>query len=175
MNKPNQANSADAKSRAADLHRYKLMKMKCPRDKNKLQHKEIEGLSFRFCRLCNGIWITLNSFPELLKANEKIDFLRSQYPAIQKKDQGFVPLCPVDSKPTLVLQKFDGIKTYICTWHQSIWIDGGQIDSIIKNYRKKNCFKTAKKEGMSALDVIHCVDATYYWSHIIEGIVNLFK
>lgn len=108
--------------------------MQCPRDHIELKRRPQGLIQFHFCEACHGMWFQKSDLQVLLDAAERARVIK---PAeIRKVDRGMrrAPgACPVDGRTSMEQSEFHGIQIDICRDHQGVWLDGGELDQLLKS------------------------------------------
>ncbi len=126
--------------------------MNCPVDRTTLKETAVENVILQQCPKCGGLWLpptALKQFYQLhgIDFSSLKDNLDKNTCNINKQI-----LCPSDNF-RMTLYPFHGLEIDICTSCWGIWLDGGELELILK--------KTKKFWGEMALDFgCECVEET---------------
>lgn len=141
--------------------------MICPRDNIALIPRKQVELQLHICELCHGMWFQRKDLDKIKQyTNIKGNGVSNESPKVQHDKSQEVAICPVDRKRAMKQIVINEVHVDICSEHKGIWLDGGEIDLIIKNQRT-NLSTTGEAIVNTAGDFINWADGAIWIGDIL--------
>ncbi len=124
--------------------------MNCPVDRTTLKETVVENVILQQCPKCGGLWLPTTALKQFSQLHG-IDVSSLKY-NLDKNTCNINKqiLCPSDNS-RMILYPFHGVEIDICASCWGIWLDGGELELILKK-TKKSWGKTALEFGCECVE-----------------------
>jgi len=122
--------------------------MRCPLDQSVLRTHEGSEAQILFGETCHGIWLDreqLSMFvrnPIAAKALPRVKVVSGK-----ASGSAGTRLCPSCGPTILKAKVVDGVEIDLCPACHGIWLDAGELDSIVARYRRKQALTNVADQG----------------------------
>jgi Zn-finger nucleic acid-binding protein len=111
--------------------------MKCPKHDVSLIEKNEDGITYKECPECGGVWMAYRQLRALAKNDSETSLFLTPLPhelvfKSDEDDTNDLTVCPLDGG-NLFEHKFGGVKIDICSECNYVWFDPDELE-IIKEY-----------------------------------------
>ena len=122
--------------------------MRCPLDQSILLTHEGSEAQILFCETCHGIWLDREQLSRFVRDPAGTNAL-PKVKVVSGKASGSArtKLCPSCGPTALTAKVVDGVEIDLCPACHGIWLDAGELDSIVARYRRKQTLANAADQG----------------------------
>jgi|GEM_PF-1890113 len=132
--------------------------MNCPIDDAELQAREENGIAYRSCGECHGMFFTKDELLGCLKAGN-VEAVIPTEPSVgfEVTQKVIKRVCPSCKSATMLDKLLDDVAIDICPDCKGVWLDAGELKKIVARHRRKLFTagkldrKTAASESESVL------------------------
>lgn len=144
--------------------------MHCPRDKRELTSKKENGISYHVCESCHGILLLKTDLDQL-----NLEQIKLESPSTRRSHINFVEGAAVSPSANEKMEviHYHGVKIDICRETGNVWLDGGELELIIKSMRARKRKKMAGELGGPVADSMSDTAVEIAGEFAIDAVVEI--
>ncbi|WOO41710.1 zf-TFIIB domain-containing protein [Rubellicoccus peritrichatus] len=146
--------------------------MHCPRDNNPLTPKQTNGIQYYVCEVCHGILITKKDLDQFKHRTPKLELPTTPRSSIDiVEGEAVSPL----AGGSMEVIEYQGVKIDVCRATGYFWLDGGELDLIIRKLYIKKAKKASDSATTPVSDAIGDAALEGVSQIVIEGIAAILS